>query len=71
MYDSATTRLAGIATLVEEQHFWLDANAVIELSGRKEDASWVGQFWEMLTKVEAYGYADMANKIVKAHVEQA
>lgn len=51
-----------------EQEFWLDANAVIELSGRMDDQVWVGDFWDMLASVEAYGYSDMQNKRVKAHV---
>ena len=69
---SAASWLAQIATPAsEEQHYWLDADTVLELSGRSDDQQWVKQFWDMLTKVEAYGYSDMANKRVKAHVEQA
>ena len=68
---NAATRLAAIATAAEEQHYWLDANAVVELSGRKYDQQWVQGFWDMLAQVEAYGYSDMQNKRVKAHVEQA
>ena len=63
--------LAQMATpAAEEQHYWLDADAVLKLSGRKDDQQWVKQFWDMLTKVEAYGYSDMTNKRVKAHVDQ-
>ena len=68
---TAATRLAAIATPAEEQHYWLDANAVVELSGRKHDQQWLQGFWDMLVQVEAYGYSDMQNKRVKAHVEPA
>ena len=62
--------LAPVAVSQSEQEFWLDANAVIELSGRMDDQAWVGRFWDMLAGVEAYGYSDMENKRVKAHVER-
>jgi hypothetical protein len=67
----AATRLATIATPAEEQHYWLDADAVVELSGRKDDQQWVEGFWDMLAKVEAYGYSDMEKNRVKAHVDLA
>ena len=67
----AASRLAAIATPAEEKHYWLDADAVVELSGRKNDQQWVAGFWDMLTQVEAYGYSDMENKRVKAHVDLA
>lgn len=63
--------LSAIAEPAAGQHFWLDANAVVELSGRVPDDPWIGRFWDMLAGVEAYGYADMENKRVKAHVEQS
>jgi len=50
-----------------EDHFWLDADAVIELSGRGGDQNWVDQFWGMLEKVQAYGYSNLATRQVKAH----
>ena len=69
---SAARWLAQMATPADEaQHYWFDADAVLELSGRRGDQQWVKQFWDMLTKVEAYGYSDMTNKRVKAHVDQA
>ena len=67
----AANALVLIATLAaEEQHYWLDAEAVLELSGRRDDLQWVNGFWDMLAKVEAYGYFDSKNKRVKAHVDQ-
>ena len=60
-----------IATPAAEQHYWLDADAMVELSGRKDDQQWVAGFWDMLAKVEAYGYSDMEKKQVKAHVDLA
>ncbi len=68
---SAAKWLAAIATPAAEQHYWLDANAVIELSARMQDETWVQGFWDMLASVEAYGYSDMENKRVKAHLEQS
>lgn len=68
---SAATRLSAIATPTEEQHYWLDADAVVELSGRNDDQQWVKGFWDMLAKAEAYGYSDMEQRRVKAHVDQA
>jgi len=68
---AAATRLSAIATPAEAQHYWLDADAVIEFSGRKDDEQWVAGFWDMLARAEAYGYSDMKNKRVKAHVDQA
>jgi hypothetical protein len=67
----AATHLAAIASPAEEQHYWLDAEAVVALSGRAQDQQWVKGFWDMLAKVEAYGYSDLQNKRVKAHVDQA
>ena len=68
---SSATRLSAIATPAEEQHYWLDADAVVELSGRKNDQQWVKGFWDMLAKVEAYGYSDKEKRRVKVHVDQA
>ncbi len=68
--DASVTRLAEIGTLTDDNHYWLDAHAVLELSGRKHDQQWVDGFWNMLTSVAAYGYYDEATKQVKAHVEQ-
>jgi len=48
--------LAASAAAAQEQHYWLDANAVLELSGRQDDKSWVQGFWDMLASVEAYGF---------------
>ena len=67
---SAAGALAGIANAAGENHFWIDAAAVIELSGRQHDAQWVAAFWDMLAMAEADGYSDMTEKRVKAHVEQ-
>lgn len=68
---SARTSLGDIAAAAEDNHYWIDADAVIELSGRNDDQIWIEGFWDMLAKVEAYGYSDMALKRVKAHVGAA
>jgi hypothetical protein len=67
----AATHLEAIATPAGDAHYWIDAGAVIALSGRRDDERWVNNFWNMLAQVEAYGYSDLANKRVKAHVDQA
>ena len=61
--------LGSIAEAAEDNHYWLDADAVIGLSGREADSDWVAGFWTMLEKVEKYGFSDVANRRVKAHVE--
>lgn len=68
---AAVTALAKFAVAAENQHLWIDADAVVELAGRQQDSQWVERFWEMLAKVEAYGFSDMHGRRVKAHVEPA
>tara|TARA_Y100000588_G_C13721215_1_gene697359 strand:- start:186 stop:482 length:297 start_codon:yes stop_codon:yes gene_type:complete len=53
----------------EEGHYWLSADSVIELSGRGSEPDWVANFWTMLEAVQKYGFSDIANRRVKAHVE--
>lgn len=64
----ASTVLAAIAEPADDDHFWLDANAVIELSAHRSDQQWIDAFWEMLGKVEPYGYSNMSRQQVKAHL---
>jgi len=54
----------------DNDHYWLDADAVEELSVRNKDQQWVRNFRAMLESVEPYGYYDRAANRVKAHVEQ-
>ena len=68
--DIAAKHLSTIATpAAEDRHYWLDADAVVEVSGRADDREWVEGFWDMLAKVEAYGYSDLEKRRIKAHVE--
>ena len=60
---------SAMAQAAEENHYWIDADSVIELSSKGEDQQWVEDFWDMLKKVEPYGYSDLVNKRIKAHVE--
>ena len=64
----APTALSAIAEPAEDDHVWLDAKFVIELSTRDADQQWIDAFWEMLAKVEAYGYSNMTEQKVKAHL---
>ena len=57
-----------IAEAAEEDHYWLDADAVVALSPKAGDAAWTGAFWKMLEKVEPYGFADVKARRLKAHV---
>lgn len=57
-----------IAEDAGEGHYWLDADAVVELSGRSGDAVWTGAFWAMLEKAEPYGFSDVEGRRIKAHL---
>jgi hypothetical protein len=62
--------LTAIGAQAEDaNHYWLDANAVAELSGRIKDQQWVQDFRAMLANVAPYGYYDSSKNLVKAHVE--
>ena len=58
-----------ISKKAEDEHYWLDADAIVSLSGRSDDQDWLNNFWTMLEKVEAFGYADISQRLVKAHCE--
>ena len=66
--NSNLTNLLTISQPAEDKHYWIDADAVIALSSRADDPNWVRNFWNMLSMVEKYGYSDMKNKCVKAHI---
>ena len=61
--------LDGITKRVEEGNYWLDALAVIALSSKSTEKTWLDQFWAMLAGAEPYGYADLQGQLVRAHVE--
>lgn len=65
----ATIALQSIGTAAEDNHYWLDANAVVSLSDCANDPVWVERFWAMLKQVEAYGYSDVGAQKIKAHIE--
>ena len=66
---SQSIEFSAMAEAAEENHYWFDAEAVIQLSARAGDQQWVDEFWDMLKKVEPYGYSDLVKKRIKAHVE--
>lgn len=66
---ATSSSFLAIAESAEKDHYWIDAESVIELSPRCKDQQWVDGFWDMLRKVEAYGYSDLATKRIKAHIE--
>ena len=61
--------LVNIALPAEDNHYWIDANAVIQLSSQSGDPQWIKGLWGMLKMVEPYGYSDMEKGRIKAHVE--
>ena len=70
--NSEVTRSSAFSAMsiqAGEGHYWIDIDSVIKLSSRREEQQWVDEFWNMLRKAEPYGYADLVNKRVKAHVE--
>jgi len=67
---ASSPTFSAIAVQAEEGHYWIDVDSVIKLSSRGGDQEWVDGFWDMLRKVEPYGYSDLVNKRVKAHIEQ-
>ena len=69
--DTPLTRLREMATEAEDNHYWLSADAVEELSPRRDDQQWVRDFRAMLASVAGYGYYDEETNRVKAHVEPA
>lgn len=72
--NSEVTRssaFSAIASQAGEGHYWIDVDSVFKLSIRCDDQQWVDDFWDMLRKAEPYGYADLVNKRVKAHVESS
>ncbi|MFT5259017.1 MAG: hypothetical protein ACI9J2_001989 [Saprospiraceae bacterium] len=68
--ELAESALSAIAFAAEDDHYWIDAQAVIELSSESETSQWAVGFWEMLAAVEPYGYFDQETNRVKAHVER-
>ena len=42
--DAALAGLLEIATATEDNRYWLDADAALELSGRKHDQQWLRNF---------------------------
>ena len=67
--DSPLTQLLAIATAASDNHYWLEVEAVVALSPRRNDARWLDAFRAMLAGVADYGYYDAATNRVKAHVE--
>jgi len=62
-------RLEEMAIAAGDNHYWLDADAVLELSGRKHDQQWVRDFRAMLESAAPHDYFDTTNNRVKAHME--
>ena len=61
----------GFAKLAEdagEGHYWLNADAIVEMSGKGGDEEWTTAFWTMLEKAEPYGFSDVAGRRIKAHL---
>ncbi|MCX7561463.1 hypothetical protein OS190_18010 [Sulfitobacter sp. F26204] len=61
-------RVITMAIETEENHFWLNADTVLELSEKKDDEEWMDRFWKMLQAAEPYGFYDIKLQRIKAHV---
>jgi hypothetical protein len=59
---------AALADDAGEGHYWLNADAIVALSGKAGDGAWCQAFWTMLEKAEPYGYSDVEGRRIKAHV---
>ena len=57
-----------IAEDAGNDHYWLDVEAVAQLSPKNEDSVWLKSYWQMLAKAEPFGYFDSVNRKVKAHL---
>lgn len=68
--EGASPAFRAIAEAAEEDHFWLDADAVAGLSPKAGDGDWTNAFWAMLEKAEPYGFADLQGRRIKAHVAE-
>jgi hypothetical protein len=69
--DADLNELAKIGVLADDKdHYWLEVDAVEELSARIHDQQWLQGFRAMLVSVAPYGYYDKATNKLKAHVEK-
>ena len=57
-----------IAEPIENDRYWIDAEAILDLSSRADDAEWCKAFWAMLERAEPYGFADVTRKKIRSHV---
>ncbi len=64
----AGTELSAISQDAGEGHYWLDADAIVSMSGNADDEVWCAAFWSMLEKAEPYGFSDVAGRRIKAHL---
>ena len=64
----ALSEFEAISEDAGDGHFWLDADAILILSGRSEDEDWRAAFQDMLEKAAPYGFADLEGRRIKAHV---
>tara|TARA_B100001057_G_scaffold182622_1_gene183342 strand:+ start:229 stop:531 length:303 start_codon:yes stop_codon:yes gene_type:complete len=59
---------AKISEAIDGGRYWVDAEAIAELSLRGDELEWFTAYWAMLKKAEPYGFADVAKKRIKSHV---
>jgi hypothetical protein len=66
-----STAFQAIADDAGNAHYWLNADAIAELSPLNDDQQWLTAFWDMLAKAERFGFYDAERRVVKAHVERS
>ena len=59
---------AKISEPTNDGRYWIDAEAIAELSSRRGELEWFTAYSAMLEKAEIYGFADVARKKIKSHV---
>ena len=64
----AREKFLRIAEPAENERYWIDAEALVKLSSRANDALWCHAFWAMLEKAEPYGFSDTSTKRIMSHV---
>ena len=59
---------AKISEPADNDRYWIDAEAILELSSHAGKLEWRRAYWVMLEQAERFGFADVNQKKIKAHV---
>ena len=67
-HDTDWSAFDAISEPAEDNHRWIKVESVISLSRRAHDAQWIAGFRGMLKAGEPYGYTNLEENLVKAHI---